>query len=128
MSAPNHANHQEPDPLLAFFEEPQPSQPGESAEPAQAAEPVPNRLNPTPVPATDADPELRKRLECTERQLERVVIELSSVKGDLATLVNAVADIKKRMGRPPDRPATVVPIAPSRKLGWMRTVSAFLLR
>ena len=116
MSQPSTSQPREPDPLLAFFEEapaPRPVQPSELSE---------------KTPDTSRDPDLMRRGERAERQIERALIEITTLKSDMATLVSALDDIRKRMGRPPDKPATVVPIAAARKMGWLRTVSAFLLR
>jgi len=116
VSQPNPSEHREPDPLLAFFVEaaaPRPIEPSELSE---------------KKPDTSRDTDLLRRLARAERQIERALIEVTTLKSEMATLVSALDDIRKRMGRPPDKPATVVPIASARKPGWLRTVSAFLLR
>jgi len=116
VSQPSRSQPREPDPLLAFFEEAPASRPGEPSELSEKTR------------DTSPDADLLRRVERAERQLERALIEITTLKSDMATLVSAVDDIRKRMGRRPDRPAPVVPIASARKLGWLRTVSAFLLR
>ncbi|HJU43650.1 MAG TPA: hypothetical protein VJ691_12570 [Vicinamibacterales bacterium] len=85
MPQPNPADQNDSDPLLDFF-----------AEHEKRPEP--------PVAAKDAVPtaDLRKRLERAERQIERALIDISSLKSDLATLVSALEDIRKRTSRPPD--------------------------
>ena len=111
MPQPNPADPNDSDPLLAFFEEHQ-----KLPEPAVAAK--------DPVAADD----LRVRVERAERQVERALIEITTLKSDLATLVSAVEDIRKRTSRPPDKPAPRVAPSPVRKSGWSRTVAGFLLR
>jgi hypothetical protein len=97
------------DPLLEFFEEH-----GKPPEPPEPAKDPP------------AD-ELSVRVDRAERQIERALIDLTTLKSDLATLVGAVEEIKKRPGRPPDRPATVVPLPPPRKAVRARTMATVLL-
>ena len=116
VSQPSTSHPREPDPLLEFFEEVPARRPAE-----------PSELSEKPRD-TSRDPDLLRRVERAERQTERALIEITTLKSDMATLVSALDDIRKRMGRPPARPAPVVPIATARKLGWLRTVSAFLLR
>jgi hypothetical protein len=128
VSQPNPSRYREPDPLLAFLEEAAAPQPVESPDPVQRVEPQENAQDPPAAGATEAERELRRRLERAERQIDRTLIDMTALKGDLATLVSAVDDIKKRMSRPPATPATVAPIAPARKDGWFRTLSALLLR
>ena len=50
-------------------------------------------------PGRAAEP-LRQRLEQAERSLDRARIEIAALKSDLATLVSAVDDIKKRLTPP----------------------------
>lgn len=59
--------------------------------------------------AESAEP-LRQRLDQAERSLDRARLEIAALKSDLATLVTAVDDIKKRLTRRPEMvlaPATV---------------------
>ena len=88
MSQPQRSESQEPDPLLAFLEE------QERTEVPSVPE-VPD-LPEVPAATAAADPpaDVVRRLE---RQVERTLIEITSLKSDLATLVSAVDDIKKRM-------------------------------
>ena len=96
------AHHGELDPLLAFNAE------------LAAAEFPQNPAHPTPsaaaAPSEDAST-LRRRVELAERSLERARIEICALKSDLATLVTAVDDIKKRLSR---RPEAGVPPPPAR--------------
>ena len=105
----------DPDPLLEFFAEPEQAPPAAAAPPAiHPAEPVVN-AEVTPLPAAaphepEPDPELRRRLDRTERMLEKAQIEMSALRSDVATLVTAIDDIKKRQSRPEQRPVPPVPI------------------
>ena len=96
------------DPLLAFFEEhvksPEPPEP------------------PKDAPAED----LRVRVDRLDRQVERALIDITSLKSDLATLVGAVEEIKKRQSRPAATPVTVVAIPPPRVVR-ARTVTTILV-
>jgi hypothetical protein len=96
------------DPLLEFFEEH-----GKSPEPPERAK---------DPPADD----LSVRVDRAERQLDRALIDITAVKSDLATLVSAVEEIKKRPSRPPEKPATVVAMPP-RKVTRARTVATVLV-
>jgi hypothetical protein len=91
----------EPDPLLTFFAETGATDPAETPEKPR---------DPAPAPPPLAGEEFPRRLGHAERQLERAQIDISKVKTDLATLVSAVEDIRKRLSRPPERPAVVVPM------------------
>lgn len=95
---PGADNQGEPDPLLAF-----------NAEFAAAESPEKHVDPPAPAEASPAEDAslLRPRLEQAERSLDRARIEIASLKSDLATLVTAVDDIKKRLSRRPE--ATVPP-------------------
>ncbi len=80
------------DPLLEF-----------NAELSAPESPVKPFNPPSTVAAAEsesAEP-LRQRLEQAERSLDRALIEITSLKSDLATLVTAVDDIKKRLTRRP---------------------------
>jgi hypothetical protein len=134
VSQPNTSEHREPDPLLAFFEEGATPQPVESREPAKRVEPLENAQDPPTAGASEAHAELRRRLERAERQIDRTLIDITTLRSDLATLVGAVDDIKKRMSRPPAfadgsseaGPAKPDPVAaePSRKAPWRRAIAA----
>ncbi len=96
------SGHQgELDPLLEF-----------NAELSAVESPVKPLDPPSAVAAAPAESaeSLRQRLEQAERSLDRARIEITSLKSDLATLVSAVDDIKKRLTRRPElvlAPATV---------------------
>ena len=134
MSHPIHAEpnaSREADPLLAFFAEESetsgstkdegansPQKPAESAqpvEPVEAAEPRPQ-----------ATEDLRLRVVRVERLLERSLIEMTTLRSDLATLVGAVDDIKKRQGRRDAPPAP--PVRPGNPVSrWRAAVAAVVL-
>jgi hypothetical protein len=89
------------DPLADFLAEP-------AATPPPAPESAPDIRAATSGDAAVAEPELAARLTRAERLLERTVLDVSTLKSDLATLVSAVDDIKKRQSRrlePPFPPA-----------------------
>jgi PEGA domain len=92
------------DPLLEFSAEPDsPSAHVPPSEPENTVELVENAANEAmpraaPVPPPD-DSELRGRVDRAERLLEKSLIEISTLKSDLATLVGAFDDIKKRQSR-----------------------------
>ena len=90
------------DPLLAFDSEVSALE--SPAKPVNVASP------PAPPAGEDMAP-LRQRLEQSERSLERAQLEIASLKSDLATLVNTIDDIKKRLSRRPEVVATP-PVAP----------------
>lgn len=92
------------DPLLAFFAEhightgaaegngsKSPQNQAEIAQSAEPAEPV--------EPREQVAGDLRHRLECAERLIERSMIEINTLKSDLATLVTTIEDMKKRQSR-----------------------------
>ena len=126
MSQPNPSLYRESDPLLAFFEEAPAPGPIESAEPIQRVETPENTQDPPAVQASEADPEWRRRLERAERQIDRALIDISTVKSDLATLVSAVDDIRKRMSRAPAQTAPVV-TTPVRTLSGSRAFAAIVI-
>ena len=109
MSQPIRADETESpesDPLLAFFAEqakataPRTSNATSHENPAKFGQPV----QPVePVEATDASAaihfDLRQRLDRAERLVERSMIEVTALKSELATLVSAIEDIKKRQSR-----------------------------
>jgi hypothetical protein len=97
----------ESDPLLEFLAEPVPGAVlGPSVRPANAAEPVVNVADPGAATSgraeRDEDAELRRRVERAERLLEKSVVEISTLKSDLATLVSSLDDIRKRQSRRAD--------------------------
>jgi hypothetical protein len=122
VAQPNFSEHPDPDPLLAFFEESPDRRPAEAAE---TVEPAVNQQDRPVAAAEAAGAELRTRLERAERQIERALLDLSTLKSDLATLVGAVEDIKRRLSRPATQPAAVA--APPRRLSKPRTVAAIVL-
>jgi hypothetical protein len=103
----------EPDPLLAFLAEPgeasgsgtgdaaaSPENPGELEQSAPPAEPVESHHQ--------VSEELRLRVDRAERLADQSLLEIATLKSDLATLVGAVEDIKKLQSRrnvPPAPPA-----------------------
>lgn len=126
MSQSTHADQHpssEPDPLLEYLAEPQsaraPVRPPAPAAPAELVEKTADAGAPAAEPAKlESDPELRRRMELVERLLEKSAIEISTLKSDLATLVSAFDDIKKRPGRRFSQP----PVAPPRR--WSGAASA----
>ena len=109
MSQPTYAEQDassEVDPLLDFC--------AEQAETAKAVELDRRRSPETPEKSTQVEPVewvefadarkqeaagLRQRLERSERTLERSLNEITALRAELATLVTAVEDIKKRQSR-----------------------------
>jgi hypothetical protein len=109
VSQPNYAEPPESDPLLAFLEEHE-----KTSEPPAA---------PTVPVASD---DLRTRVERAERQIERALIDITTLRSDLATLVSAVEDIRKGLSRPAERPAPVMPL-PARKMIGSRIIATILV-
>lgn len=111
-------DHGEHDPLLAFNAE------------FAAAESTPKPVIST---ASVAAPEaedvalLGRRLDQAERSLDRARIEISAVKSDLATLVTAVDDIKKRLSRRPERVVVPPPVRVPPRRGLLKVVGIALL-
>lgn len=136
MSLPTHAEHNqspEPDPLLAFLAEPDAVSPlVPPPAPAPAPEPVVKAEVPPPAAAVARDSEevaeLRRRVERTERTLDKSVREVSTLKADLATLVGVVDDIKKRQSRriAPSPPPLALP-ARARRSGAAAAAAAILV-
>lgn len=125
MSQPTDANHNtppEPDPLLAFFAEPDPAPPPTPAEPVANAE-VP-RAPDSAAARAEADDALRLRVDRAERQLEKSVIEIAALKTEIATLVTVVDDIKKRQSRPPAPPAPPLPSPRAARVSRAATAAA----
>lgn len=111
-------HHGDLDPLLAFNAE------------LTAAESPANLVNPTPPaagPSAEDVAPLRLRLDHAERSLDRARIEISALKSDLATLVTAVDDIKKRLSRRPEVAAALPPVPAPRRGGVLEVVGIALL-
>lgn len=125
MSQPNPTVFREPDPLLAFFEEAGTPKPVASPEPVQRVEVQENAADPAVVPASEGDPDWRRRLERVERQIDRTLIDISTLKSDLATLVSAVEDMKKRTNRPSVPPS--VAVLPVQKVRGPRAIAAIVI-
>jgi hypothetical protein len=134
VSQPIHADPNaspEPDPLLAFFAEQtepcgpltsdeavSPEKPAEFAQPVEPVEAVQPRHQETE--------DLRVRVDRAERLVDRSLIEITTLKSDLATLVNAVEDIKKRQSRR-DAPPTP-PLQPGQRMSpWRAALAAVVL-
>jgi hypothetical protein len=93
------------DPLLGFLVEPPSETPHLPASKRDVS------TEPVAAPASGQS-ELAERLDRAERAFERALIDVKNLKCDLATLVNAVDDIKKQQSRridpvppPPAKPA-----------------------
>jgi hypothetical protein len=119
----------EPDPLLAFFAE----QSGASGslkgdravspeKPAGFAQRVERVEAGEPGPQVTDD--LRLRIDRAERLVERSIIEITTLKSDLATLVSAVEDIKKRQSRRDAPPAP--PAQPAKRISPWRAALAVI--
>lgn len=119
QSRPGESDHHgEPDPLSAFNAE------REAAEsPQKPVDPTPPAAAPT---ADDALP-LRMRLDQVERSLERARIEISALKSDRATLVSAVDDIRKRLGRRPEPVAVPHPVQVPPRVGILKALGVALV-
>ena len=127
MPHPHLSDNQESDPLQAFLEEPHAAPAGQPAESAKVVEPAAKPADPATTPrGEDPNAELRRRLQHTERQVDRALIDLATLKTDLATLVGAVDDIKKRTNRPPAGPAPVVEPR-RRRLSGPRAIAAIVI-
>jgi hypothetical protein len=102
-----------------------------SAEPAAAPPDNPEtpRDSPPAVPAEPAlaNSDLAVRLNRAERLLERTALEVSTLKSDLATLVSAVDDIKKRQSRRIERPLPSAAALPARLSRAGTAVAAVVL-
>ena len=121
----------EPDPLLAFFAEPE-AVPAYVAtpDPPETVQPVAKAADAATVAAppgeVDSGVDLRRRLDRAERLLEKSQIELSALKSDLATLVTAIDDIKKRQSRPSIVPRPPLPSTPASRRG-IATAAALIV-
>jgi hypothetical protein len=133
VSQPIHADPNaspEPDPLLAFFAEKSepsgssngggaalPEKPAEFAQPSEPVEPVG-----AAAPPQQVTEDLRLRLDRAERLVERSLIEITTLKSDLATLVGAVEDIRKRQSRRDAPP--VAATLPAKRMSPLRAALA----
>ena len=119
QSRPGESDHHaELDPLLAFDAE------------LAAAESPPKSVDPTPLavaPQADDALPLHLRLDQAERSLERARIEIAALKSDLATLVTAVDDIKKRLGRRPEAVAAPLPVQVPPRWGVLKGAAVVIL-
>ena len=100
---------EDPDPLLAFSIES--GAPAPSAPPLEAAaQPVAPQADPQPPspPAAPTEP-IAARIESLARSLDESRAQVTSLKSDVATLVRAVADIRKQSSR------VVIPAQPVEK-------------
>lgn len=119
MSQSTHADQQqsfEPDPLLEFLAESGSPRPAEAEDSLESAEE--SAHSPSPVVDADVDLELRRRLDRTERMLEKSLIEMSGLKSDLATLVITVDEIRRRQGRQPQWAPTRPPARLPERLSY----------
>ena len=114
MSQSIHADQEpsfEADPLLEFLAESAPSRRTEAENPLESAEESADP--PSAGAGSGEDSELRRRLDRTERLLEKSLIEMSGLKSDLATLVITVDEIRRRQSRQaqwaPTRPPAQLP-------------------
>jgi hypothetical protein len=87
------------DPLLGFSSEAPPVEP-------HVAETKADRTPPPLAESGRTDDSVIGRVAELERQLERSLIEIANLRSDVATLVGALADMKKRQSEPP-KPASV---------------------
>jgi hypothetical protein len=116
MDAVDHNNEiasGEADPLHAF-----------SAEPGQ---PCTYLIAAKGDDAQVCDQQLQNRLERSERQLERVSIDITTLKSDLATLVSAVEDIQRRQSRSTKKLFSVVASLQPQRLAWARKIAAMVV-
>lgn len=100
---------EEPDPLLAFSDEPGVT--GSGAPPLeQGLQPLVAPEDRSPIqPPPSHNPALVTRIERLERALDESKSQVAALKADVATLVRALADNRKQFSRPP-----IVPAYPSR--------------
>jgi hypothetical protein len=111
-------HHGELDPLLAFDAE------------LAAAQSAPKPVDPAPpaaaLKADEALP-LRLRLDQTERSLDRAQGEIAALKSNLATLVTAVDEIKKRLSRRPEVVPVPQPVPEPRRGGLLKAAALAIL-
>lgn len=110
----------EVDPLQDFFAE-RPVEPTHVPESKRD-----DRAGPIAVAADDPTADVVHRLERAERLLDRSLIGIAALKSDLATLVGAVEDIKRRQSRNDPPPAPPPPPA-KRMSPWRAVVAAVVL-
>jgi hypothetical protein len=111
-------HHGELDPLLAFDAE------------LAAAESAPNTVDPAPpaaVAKADDSLPLRLRLDQAERSLDRAQSEIAALKSNVATLVTAVDEIKKRLSRRPEVVAAPPPVPVPRRGGLFKVAAALIV-
>lgn len=118
----------DPDPLLSFFAEPAALDPSERTEPVSRGGPVgpaETTEKSTQSVVTPRDPSipgaasgdedayrtLSQRVARAERMLDRSLVEIAALRGDLATLVTTLDDIRKRPSRVETSPANAAPPA-----------------
>jgi len=106
------------DPLLAFN--------AEFAAAESSPKPVVSTASVAAPQPEDVAP-LRLRLDQAERSLDRARIEISALKSDLATLVTAVDDIKKRLSRRLEAVVVPQPVRPPPRRGLLKVVGIALL-
>src|SRR5688572_4237444 len=92
-----------------------PAQSAPAVEPVERGEPVP--------PRDEVIADLRHRLECAERLLDRSVKEVVTLKSDLATLVTMVEDIRKRPSRR-NAPLQLLPGQSAARISGVRAMTA----
>ena len=121
MSQSRHGefdHHGELDPLLAFN--------AERAAPESPQKPV----DPTPpaaAPKADDALPLRLRLDQAERSLDRAQSEIAALKSNLATLVTAVDEIKKRLSRRPEVVTAPRPVPKPPRTGLLKAVMVLIV-
>jgi hypothetical protein len=71
---------------------------------------------------------LRLRLDQAERSLDRAQSEIAALKSNLATLVTAVDEIKKRLSRRPEAVPAPPPVREPPQRGLLRAMIALLIR
>ena len=130
MSQPIRADQNaspDPDPLLAFFAEQSDASGSVTGNGAAAPEKPAEFAHPVETEARHhVTDEMRLRLDRAERLVERSLIEITTLKSDLATLVNAVEDIKKRQSRRDAPPAP--PALPAKRMSpWRAALAAVVL-
>ena len=106
---PDDEGRAEFDPLQDFLAEPPTQPPPQLAESKQDDHPAGGG------PAVSAPPDVAVRVSGAEQVLERVVVDVSNLRSDVATLVSAIDDIKKRQIRRPGERLGAVPVPAPRR-------------
>src|SRR6185436_3859370 len=121
--------HSDQDPLLEFSIEPGAAPvplppPSEPAEPV--ASPVVSVASPGSTPSADQVEHLRLRIDRLEKSVSESAQDLLALKSEVATLVGATADIRKRISRasPPAAPSSSPGRPPRRRLTPLATAIA----